>query len=49
MQADLLLQQGDLDGTLDSLQQSVREQPSDPALACSCFNFFASTVIGNAP
>ena len=37
MQADQLLQQGDLDGTLDSLQQSVREQPSDPALRVFLF------------
>jgi len=43
MQAEQLLQQGDIDGTLQSLQQSVRERPSDPALRVFLFQLLCVT------
>jgi type VI secretion system protein ImpE len=43
MQAEQLLQQGDLDGTLQVLQQNVRERPSDPALRVFLFQLLCVT------
>lgn len=43
MQAEQLLQQGDLDGTLQALQQNVRERPSDPALRVFLFQLLCVT------
>ncbi|MEJ2691758.1 MAG: type VI secretion system accessory protein TagJ [Candidatus Thiodiazotropha sp.] len=43
MQADELLQQGDLDNSVQALQQSVREQPADPGLRVFLFQLLCVT------
>ncbi len=43
MLAERLLQQGDLDGTLQALQQSVRKRPADPALRVFLFQLLCVT------
>jgi len=43
MQADELLQQGDLNSSLQVLQQSVREQPAEPALRVFLFQLLCVT------
>jgi type VI secretion system protein ImpE len=43
MQANELLQQGDLDNSLQALQQSVRERPADPALRVFLFQLLCVT------
>jgi type VI secretion system protein ImpE len=43
MQAEQLLQQGDLAGTLEALQENVRERPSDPALRVFLFQLLCVT------
>jgi type VI secretion system protein ImpE len=43
VQAEELLQQGDLANSLESLQQSVREQPSDPGLRVFLFQLLCVT------